>query len=152
MASAQCGITGGFMWLYDDFVGNGLAAQYAAAINNAITERVVLPCPARATCFLNQVMPGTANATITITSFGGSPWYASTLFVAGLPKGVKASIPGRQAGRRKIQPFLDSCGDPDWFHAPVTVGLEPPATSLETFPFTLAVSVVAAGTAVMAAR
>jgi hypothetical protein len=33
----QCGITGGFMWLYDDFVGNGLVAQYAAAINNAVT-------------------------------------------------------------------------------------------------------------------
>jgi len=33
----QCGINGGFMWLYDDFVGNGLAAQYAAAINNAVS-------------------------------------------------------------------------------------------------------------------
>lgn len=32
----QCGVTGGFLWLYDDFVGNGLAAQYAAAINNAV--------------------------------------------------------------------------------------------------------------------
>jgi len=33
----QCGVTGGFMWLYDDFLGNGLAAQYAAAINNAVS-------------------------------------------------------------------------------------------------------------------
>jgi hypothetical protein len=33
----ECGITGGFMWLYDDFVGNGLAAQYASAINNALS-------------------------------------------------------------------------------------------------------------------
>jgi len=33
----QCGVTGGFMWLYDDFVGNGLAAQYATAINNAVS-------------------------------------------------------------------------------------------------------------------
>jgi hypothetical protein len=32
----QCGITGGFMWLYDDFVGNGLVTQYAAAINKAV--------------------------------------------------------------------------------------------------------------------
>ncbi len=32
----QCGVTGGFMWLYDDFVGTGKAAQYAAAINNAV--------------------------------------------------------------------------------------------------------------------
>ena len=34
----QCGINGGFMWLYDDFVGNGLAAQYAAAINAAVAS------------------------------------------------------------------------------------------------------------------
>ena len=33
---AQCGISGAFMWLYDDFVGNGLAAQYASAINTAL--------------------------------------------------------------------------------------------------------------------
>jgi hypothetical protein len=33
---SQCSITGGFMWLYDDFVGNGLAAQYASAIHNAV--------------------------------------------------------------------------------------------------------------------
>jgi hypothetical protein len=32
----QCGITGGFMWLYDDFDGTALVAQYAAAINNAV--------------------------------------------------------------------------------------------------------------------
>src|SRR5580658_9343005 len=35
---AQCGINGGFMWLYDDFVGTGLAAQYASAINNAVAR------------------------------------------------------------------------------------------------------------------
>jgi hypothetical protein len=29
----QCGITGGFMWLYDDFANSSLTAQYAAAIN-----------------------------------------------------------------------------------------------------------------------
>ena len=34
---AECGISGGFMWLYDDFVGNGLAAQYATAINTALS-------------------------------------------------------------------------------------------------------------------
>jgi len=32
----QCGIVGGFMWLYDDFVGNGLAKKYASAINKAV--------------------------------------------------------------------------------------------------------------------
>jgi hypothetical protein len=33
---SQCGIIGGFMWIYDDFVGKGLAAQYASAINSAV--------------------------------------------------------------------------------------------------------------------
>ena len=33
---SSCNITGAFMWLYDDFVGNGQAAQYAAAINVAV--------------------------------------------------------------------------------------------------------------------
>jgi hypothetical protein len=32
----QCGIVGGFMWIYDDFVGNGLAKKYASAINQAV--------------------------------------------------------------------------------------------------------------------
>lgn len=32
----QCGIRGGFMWLYDDFAGTGEAAQYASAINTAV--------------------------------------------------------------------------------------------------------------------
>ncbi len=40
--NSQCGITGGFMWLYDDFVGNGLAAQYASAINNAVAAAAAL--------------------------------------------------------------------------------------------------------------
>lgn len=32
----QCGIVGGFMWIYDDFVGNGLAKKYASAINKGV--------------------------------------------------------------------------------------------------------------------
>jgi len=32
----ECGIVGGFMWIYDDFVGNGLAKKYAHAINTAV--------------------------------------------------------------------------------------------------------------------
>jgi len=32
----ECGIIGGFMWIYDDFVGNGLAKKYATAINKAV--------------------------------------------------------------------------------------------------------------------
>jgi hypothetical protein len=61
---AQCGINGGFMWLYDDFVGTGLAAQYASAINNAVAgSGFTLSGPAQ--LFLNQ--SSTANAVITIT-------------------------------------------------------------------------------------
>jgi len=31
-----CGTTGGWMWLYDEWVGNGMAAQYATAIRNGL--------------------------------------------------------------------------------------------------------------------
>lgn len=34
---SQCGTSGAFIWIYDDFVGNGLAAQYASAINTTFT-------------------------------------------------------------------------------------------------------------------
>ncbi|MDJ0763303.1 MAG: hypothetical protein QNJ97_09970 [Myxococcota bacterium] len=34
----QCGITGGFMWLYDDFDNSSLVAEYAAAIDTALSE------------------------------------------------------------------------------------------------------------------
>jgi uncharacterized protein YbdZ (MbtH family) len=32
-----CGTTGGWMWLYDEWVGNGMAAQYATAIRNGLS-------------------------------------------------------------------------------------------------------------------
>jgi hypothetical protein len=32
----ECGILGGFMWIYDDFVLNGEAKKYAAAINKGV--------------------------------------------------------------------------------------------------------------------
>ena len=34
----ECGITGGFMWLYDDFDNSDLVEQYAAAINDALSS------------------------------------------------------------------------------------------------------------------
>ncbi|HEY1582518.1 MAG TPA: hypothetical protein VGF73_05425, partial [Chthoniobacterales bacterium] len=96
--NTQCGITGGFMWLYDDFVGNGLAAQYASAINNAVASSgFTLSGPA--SLFLNQ--NGTANALITITDFGGFTGDV-TLSLSKLPKGVRATIKG-QGNRGKIQ-------------------------------------------------
>jgi hypothetical protein len=85
---SQCGITGGFMWLYDDFVGNGLAAQYASAINNAVSSSgFTLSGPTNV--FLNQ--NSTAGALITITDFGGFNGTV-TLSVSSLPKGVQSSI------------------------------------------------------------
>ncbi len=94
---SQCGIIGGFMWLYDDFVGTGLAAQYASAINNAVSsEGFTLAGPTNV--FLNQ--NSTANAAITITDFGGFTGNV-TLSLSALPKGVQAAFAG-QGNKRKL--------------------------------------------------
>ena len=86
----QCGIVGGFMWLYDDFVGNGLAAQYANAINTAVSSSgFTMSGPSNA--FVNQ--NGTAGAPITITPFGGFNGTVK-LTVSGLPQGVKSVVQG----------------------------------------------------------
>ncbi len=93
----ECGINGGFMWLYDDFVGNGEAAQYASAINNAVgSSGFTLSGPSN--LFLNQ--SSTANAAITITDLDGFAGKV-TLHVSGLPKGVTAVI-GGQGNNRTI--------------------------------------------------
>jgi len=100
----QCGILGGFMWIYDDFVGTGLAAQYASAINNAVASSgFTLSGPTNV--FLNQSSKATAS--VTITDFGGFSG-AVTLSLSSLPKGVKASI--QQTGSNEkyssLQPLL----------------------------------------------
>jgi hypothetical protein len=92
----QCGIIGGFMWLYDDFVGTGLAAQYANAINTAVGgSGFTLAGPS--SVFLNQ--SGSSSAAITITDLNGfnSP---VTLSVSALPKGVQASFQGTGNSRK----------------------------------------------------
>ena len=87
---SQCGIIGGFMWLYDDFVGTGLAAQYAAAINAAVGgSGFTLSGPG--SVFLNQ--NSTSTATITITDSNGFTGSVK-LSLSALPKGVTASIQG----------------------------------------------------------
>jgi hypothetical protein len=86
----QCGIVGGFMWLYDDFVGNGLAAQYASAINAAVGGKgFVLSGPG--TVFLNQ--SATANALITIKDLNGFNGQV-TLTLSNPPQGVTAKVQG----------------------------------------------------------
>lgn len=86
----QCGIVGGFMWLYDDFVGTGEAAEYASAINTAVgAPGFTLSGPANV--FLNQ--SASANAQIAITDQNGFTG-AVKLSLSALPKGVQATIQG----------------------------------------------------------
>ena len=92
----QCGINGGFLWLYDDIVGTGLAAQYATAINNAVTPReFTLSGPHQ--IYLNQ--SGTTAAGILITDMTGFNG-AVTLTVSNLPKGVEAKVLGTGTQRK----------------------------------------------------
>lgn len=86
----QCGIIGGFMWLYDDFVGTGEAAEYASAINTAVSG-TGFSLAAPSTVFVNQ--SGSANATVTITDIGGFSG-AVTLAASNLPKGISATVKG----------------------------------------------------------
>ena len=129
---SQCGITGGFMWLYDDFVGNGLAAQYASAINNAVASSgFTLSGPKNV--FLNQ--SSTATAAITITDFGGFNGTV-TLSLSSLPKGVKATI--QQTGTKRKISFKANSSAATGFTAVTVTGTS--GTITETFTFTLAVS------------
>lgn len=129
---SQCAITGGFMWLYDDFVGNGLAAQYASAINNAVGGTgFTLSGPGNA--FLNQ--SSTANELITITPLNGFHGKV-TLSLSPLPKGVKATIQA-QANQRKLI-FKATASASTGFTAVTVTATSGSIT--QTFTFTLAVS------------
>lgn len=130
--NSQCGIVGGFMWLYDDFVGNGLAAQYASAINTAVaTSGFTLSGPSR--LFLNE--SGKVGATITITRSNGFDGQV-TLSLSKLPKGVKGGFKG-QADQRKMGFAAGSSATTGLF--PVTV-TGASGNIKETLTFTLAVS------------
>jgi hypothetical protein len=128
----QCGILGGFMWLYDDFVGTGLAAQYAIAINNAVASSgFTLSGPTNV--FLNQ--NASANASITIKDFGGFKGQV-TLSVSALPKGVKASFQGTGNSRKVVLKATSSAAT--GFTTITVTGTS--GTIKETTAFTLAVS------------
>jgi hypothetical protein len=134
----QCGIVGGFMWLYDDFVGTGLAAQYASAINNAVSSSgFTLSGPANV--FLNQ--SSTANAVITITDQNGFTGTV-TLSTSSLPKGVQGSFQG-QGNSRKLVLKASSSASTGFTSVTVT-GTS--GTIIETFTFTLAVSAAVGAT------
>ena len=130
--NSQCGINGGFMWLYDDFVGNGLAAQYASAINDAVSSSgFTVSGPGRV--FLNQ--NSTANAAIVIRDLNGFTGQVN-LTVSGLPKGVQATVEGQGNDRKVAFKASPSAGTG---FAPVTVtGTSGSIT--QTLTLTLAVS------------
>lgn len=129
---SQCGILGGFMWLYDDFVGTGAAAQYAAAINNAVSSSgFTLAGPTNV--FLNQ--SSTANASITITDFGGFTGTV-TLTASSLPKGVQVSFQGTGNARKAV--FKAGASAATGFTSITVTGTS--GTITQTVTFTLAVS------------
>jgi hypothetical protein len=135
---SQCGITGGFMWLYDDFVGTGLAAQYANAINTGVTgSGFTLSGPSNV--FLNQ--DSTANASITITDIGGFQGKV-TLHVSGLPKGVQATVTGQ--GNNRTVVFTASSSARTGFASVIVKGTS--GTIKQTLTITVAVSAAVGGT------
>jgi hypothetical protein len=128
----QCGIIGGFMWLYDDFVGTGLAAQYANAINTAVGgSGFTLSGPS--SLYVNQ--SGSTSAAITITDLNGfnSP---VTLSVSGLPKGVQGSFQG--TGNSQKLGLKATAGASTGFSTVTVTGTSGNIT--QTVTFTLAVS------------
>jgi hypothetical protein len=129
---SQCGIIGGFMWLYDDFVGNGLAAQYAAAINTAVGgSGFTLSGPS--SVYLNQ--SSNANGTIVIKDQNGFNGTV-TLTVSALPKGVTASVQGTGNTRRVV--FRATAAAVTGFTTVTVTGTS--GTLTQTVTFTLAVS------------
>ncbi len=96
--NSQCGINGGFLWLYDDIVGTGLAAQYAAAINNAV-NKMGFTLSGPTSIFVNQ--NSSASGVITITDLDGFTGPV-TFTVSGLPKGVQAVVGGTTNQRRLL--------------------------------------------------
>lgn len=129
---SQCGITGGFMWLYDDFVGNGLAAQYASAINTAVSSSgFTLSGPTNV--FLNQ--SSTANAAITIKDIGGFNGKV-TLSLSTLPKGVRGSFQG--FGNKRTLVLNATSSGATGFSTVTVTGTS--GTIIQTLTFPLAVS------------
>ena len=130
----QCGINGGFMWLYDDFVGNGLAAQYAAAINAAVASEESFTISGPSEVSITQ--GSTARALIIITPLNGFNGEV-TLSLSRLPRGVKARIQGQGTYRQKL--LFQATSTATIGSRPITItGTSGSLT--ETFNFTLTVN------------
>lgn len=134
----QCGINGGFLWLYDDIVGTGLAAQYAAAINNAVSSQG-FTLSNSGSLFVNQNASG--DEVVTITPFGGFNGTV-TLSVSGLPAGVKSLFQGTGTKRKLL---LKTSATAETGFSTVTV-TGTSGTTTETTTFTLAVSAASGST------
>jgi hypothetical protein len=95
---SECGISGGFLWLYDDIVGTGLAAKYAQAFNVGIGySGFALSAPT--TVFLNQ--DATAKAAVKIEDLGGFKGTVN-LTLSSLPNGVTASVEGEGNSQKVV--------------------------------------------------
>jgi hypothetical protein len=136
---SQCGISGGFMWIYDDFVGNGLAAKYASAIDDAVgIGGFTLSGPQ--TVFLNE--NSSAKAAIKITDFGVFKGQVS-LALSPLPNGVSASVTGK--GNKQVIVFTATPDADTGFTSIKVTGTSGEITQI--FTFTLAVSAALGGKA-----
>jgi hypothetical protein len=127
------------MWLYDDFVGTGEAAQYATAINTAVGgSGFTLSGPK--SVFLNQ--SSTANGTIIIkdeNSFNGTV----TLTVSTLPKGVTASVQGTGNTRRVV--FRATAAAITGINTVTVTGTSGAITQTVTFPLAVSAAVGTTG-------
>ncbi|HUO17904.1 MAG TPA: hypothetical protein VMX38_23205 [Verrucomicrobiae bacterium] len=137
---SQCGIIGGFMWLYDDFVGTGLAAQYASAINTAVGQPgFTMSGPT--SLFLNQ--DSTASGMVTITDNNGFNGTVK-LTLSALPKGVTASLLGTGNKRRLL--FKATSIAVTGFNNVTVTGTSGTITQSLTFPLAVSAAVGTTGT------
>ena len=135
----QCGIIGGTMWLYDDFVGNGLAKQYASAINTAVGQAgFTLSGPTNV--YLNQ--NATASAPVTITDANGFTGTV-TLSLSTLPTGVVAQI--KQQGNNAKITFKASAQAVTGFSTVTVTGTSGTITQTLTFPLAVSAGTGSAG-------
>ncbi len=130
--NSQCGINGGFMFIYDDLVGTGLTSQYASAINNAVSKSgFLLSGPSN--IFLNQ--SSAAEGIVTITDLNGFTGTV-TLSVSNLPKGVQAMVQG--TGNQQKLIFRSSAAATTGFTSIIVTGTS--GTLQQTLHIPLAVS------------
>jgi hypothetical protein len=135
----ECGIIGGFMWLYDDFVGTGEAAQYATAINTAVGgSGFTLSGPK--SVFLNQ--NSTANGTVIIKDENGFNGTV-TLSVSALPKGVTVSMQGTGNTRRLV--FRATAAAVTGINSVTVTGTSGAITQTVTFPLAVSAAVGTTG-------